>query len=388
MKKKILFISPGPNFNIHSQLFRSQYVELSSSFRGYIYTTSKGQEVVDIGSFQLFSMQFSNSMTNTIRFFIFCTWNAIKLLIKDERFDLVTTYDPLKTGLIGLVISRIHKAKFAPEVNGVYTSPAEWLDDIDSPLTKLKKIIYPKIMQFVLKRADGIRLLFRGQIDPLSNILKNKVVHNFHCFVPTEQFKNISEEKEVLFVGFPFKRKGVDILIDAFKEIASEFPEWKLKILGWFPNMGELSKAIDNHPQIYHHKPVNYEQMVEHIGKCAILVLPSRSEAMGRVLVEAMAAGKPRIGSWVDGIPTVIRDGIDGLLVEPESVPDLSEKLALLMSSSDLRKKLGSAGEKRVKKEFTKETYFKNLVNFYNCVLDLRMDCSTFSIDEPSVSTK
>jgi len=109
---------------------------------------------------------------------------------------------------------------------------------------------------------------------------------------------------------------------------------------------------------------------------------------MGRVLVEAMAAGKPRIGSWVDGIPTVIRDGIDGLLVEPESVPDLSEKLALLMSSSDLRKKLGSAGEKRVKKEFTKETYFKNLVNFYNCVLDLRMDCSTFSIDEPSVSTK
>lgn len=369
MKKKILSISPGPNYNIHSQLFHSQYIELSNSFRGYIYTTSSGKEVVDIGSFQLLTMPFSNSMTNTFRFFIFCTWNAIKLLIKNERFDLVTTYDPLKTGLIGLLISRIHKAKFAPEVNGVYTSPAEWLDVPDTLSKRLKKLFYPIIMRYVLKKADGIRLLFREQIAPFAEIVDGKTVHVFSCFVPTDGFRPIREDKEVLFVGFPFKRKGVDILITAFKKVASKYPEWKLKILGWFPDNRELDEAMGGHPQIYHHNPVKYSEMIDHIGSCAMLVLPSRSEAMGRVLVEAMAAGKPRIGANVDGIPTVIADGVDGFLFEPENANDLADKLDRLMGDGDLRARLGAAGRRRVALEFNEKIYVNNVGNFYTDIL-------------------
>jgi len=159
-------------------------------------------------------------------------------------------------------------------------------------------------------------------------------------------------------------------LIEAFKKIAPKYPDWKLKILGWFPDPTELNKAIGGHPQIYHHPPVHYPEMPEHIGTCAILVLPSRSEAMGRVLVEAMAAGKPRIGANVDGIPTVINDGIDGLLVKPEDVDGLASKLDMLMGNKELRKKLGEAGAKRVKQEFTEEAYINNVINFYKEVIE------------------
>ena len=72
------------------------------------------------------------------------------------------------------------------------------------------------------------------------------------------------------------------------------------------------------------------------------------------MLVEAMAAGKPRIGSNVDGIPTVINDGIDGLLVAPENVDDLANKLDMLMGNSDMRHELGKNGEIRAKKNFPK----------------------------------
>jgi glycosyltransferase involved in cell wall biosynthesis len=90
---------------------------------------------------------------------------------------------------------------------------------------------------------------------------------------------------------------------------------------------------------------------------------------MGRVLIETMAAGKPRIGSNVDGIPTVINNGVDGLLVESENIDDLANKLEMLMSNPDLRYKLGKAGEIRAKKEFTEDVYIKNLENFYNEIL-------------------
>lgn len=314
-------------------------------------------------------MKSDNTTSSKLKFWFFCIGNAMKLSKQGEKVDLVATYDPLTTGLIGFVLSRLLAAKYAPQVNGVYTSPAEWMDEPDNLSIKIKRFVYPIVMRFVLKKADGIKLLFSDQIDPFKHAVQGIMVKPFPCFVPTAQFKNTQEKKEVLFVGFPFRRKGVDILIKAFKKIAPKYPDWKLKILGWFHDPTDLNRAIAGHPQIYHHPPVHYPEMPKHIGSCAILVLPSRSEAMGRVLVEAMAAGKPRIGSNIDGIPTVINDGIDGLLFEPENVEDLTNKLNLLMSNPELRQKLGKAGEIRARKEFSEDIYIKNIDDFYNSVL-------------------
>jgi len=337
---------------------------------GYILTTSSVSEEISIHNFKYFSMKYRHAFLWNIKFVIFCIQNTISIMRKGNKINIVVTYDPLKTGLIGLIVSKIAGSKLAVEVNGVYTSPAKWMDEPDTVSTKLKRFVYPIIMRLVLKKADGIRLLFKNQIDPFRDVTQEKIIRAFPCFVPTDQFKNIEERKQVLFVGFPFKLKGVDILIEAFKKIAPKYPDWKLKILGWYPNPTELDEAIGGHQQIYHHPPVHYSEMPKHIGSCAILVLPSRSEAMGRVLVEAMAAGKPRIGSNIDGIPTVINDGVDGLLVEPENIDDLATKLDLLMGNVALRKKLGRAGEIRVKKKFTEEVYLNNIINFYNDIIN------------------
>jgi glycosyltransferase involved in cell wall biosynthesis len=288
------------------------------------------------------------------------------------KIDLVVTYDPLATGLTGMLCSLILKARFAPEVNGVYTSPYEYLENETSSSTKFKKFLYPEIEKLVLSRAHGIKILFPTQIIPFEKVLSGKVIRSFPCSINEKPFlaiNNTEENNEVLFVGFPFKRKGVDILIAAFKSIARKYPTWKLKILGWFPDMTDLNQAISDHPQIFHHKPVYPPEMPHHIGHCSILVLPSRSEAMGRVLVEAMAAGKPRIGANVDGIPTVINDGIDGLLFEKENTIDLAQKLELLILNPELRRKMGQSGRARVLKEFTREIYYNNLFNFYNEIL-------------------
>ena len=369
-KRTVLYINPGPAYWPHSPLFQDEFMELSRIFKGYIFTTSPRTETFPIGDFIYLSMKSRQRKVDRLKFIFFCIWNGIKILFREGKFDLVATYDPLMTGLIGLAVSRIHKSKCGLEVNGVYTSPAQWIDGPNNLEKRVKKVIYPIMMRFVLKHAEGIRLLFENQIDSFKNVVQKKVIHTFPPFVPTDRFKNLREEKEVFFSGIPFKLKGVDILIEAFKKIASKYPDWKLKILGWYPNPEELIDMIEGHPQIYHHKAVPYEEMAQHIGACAIFVLPSRSEAMGRVLVEAMAAGKPRIGSNVEGIPSVIHDGIDGLLFETENADDLAEKLDLLMGNEELRKKLGKAGEIRAKQEFAKSIYFENITNFYNEVLE------------------
>lgn len=90
---------------------------------------------------------------------------------------------------------------------------------------------------------------------------------------------------------------------------------------------------------------------------------------MGRVLIEAMACAKPRIGAAVGGIPGVISHGDDGLLVSPENVSELADALRLLMSDPGLRRRLGQNGLRRVQSEFSAPAYFGRLREFYEAVL-------------------
>ena len=368
--KNIIFISPGPTFRPRSESYQSKYRKLSKDFAGFIWTTSSKPQQLTIGNFEFKAMQSNYSLISNFKFLMFCLLNAIKVKKNGTQIHLVTTYDPLKTGLIGLMVARIIGAKFAPEVNGMYTSEIVWMDCQKQFQGKVKHLVYPLLMRCILSNADGIKLLFPNQIDIFRGITRTRIIRHFPDYVPTSRFANMGESKEVLFAGFPFKIKGVDLLIEAFKIIAPKYPDWKLKILGWFPNITELQNAIDGHSQIYHHPPVHYNEMPKHIGSCGVFVLPSRSEAMGRVLVEAMAAGKPRIGSNVDGIPTVINNGVDGLLVEPENVVDLANKLDLLMGDEELRKRMGEMGARRAREEFTEEKYVENLISFYKAIIE------------------
>ena len=113
-------------------------------------------------------------------------------------------------------------------------------------------------------------------------------------------------------------------------------------------------------------------ELAEWMSRCAIFALPSRTEAMGRVLIEAGAAAKCRLASRFGGIPTVIEDGVDGLLVEKENVDELSATLARLMQDAPLRCRLGDAARVRAGREFSGNAYLEHYVEFVSSVLARR----------------
>jgi glycosyltransferase involved in cell wall biosynthesis len=84
-----------------------------------------------------------------------------------------------------------------------------------------------------------------------------------------------------------------------------------------------------------------------------LFIMPSRSDAFGIAYLEAWAAGKPVIGANIGATPEVIRDNIDGLLVEFDNPKDIAEKVLKLLNSKKLRKKFGEAGKLRVIQNYT-----------------------------------
>ena len=369
--RRLLFILPGPLWEIRDTL-RKRMERLSQKYTGLIVTTMPEAGEHALGSFTLKALRYRRGakLWMNVKYILFGLGLALKARFGKDKWDLVVTYDPLRSGLIGLLVAAISGARFCPEVNGCYDSYANYLDDAPGPMLALKRRLYPMLVRFTLSRADGIKVLFPRQLEGFRDSIRAPVVESFFDYVDLEPFRDLGEEKVILFVGFPFRLKGVDLLIEAFKRLSPRHPDWSLKILGWFPDRRELDAAIGGHPRIFHHPPVYSRDMPGHMGRCGIFVLPSRTEAMGRVLLEAMASGKPRVGARVDGIPTVIEDGRDGLLFRAGDAADLEEKLDRLMGDADLRAALGRAGRVRAAEEFNAEAYFRKLLAFYGRVLE------------------
>jgi glycosyltransferase involved in cell wall biosynthesis len=180
-----------------------------------------------------------------------------------------------------------------------------------------------------------------------------------------ERFYRQAEEPFVLHVGHPFHLKGCDLLIAAFNSIHARFPAWRLVVIGH-----GLEEHIKVRPSWLEVLPgISHSAVADWMSRCSVFVLASRSEAMGRALVEAAAAGKPRIAARVDGTYTTIRHGIDGLLVPANDAEALATALSELLADRELRVRLGDAGHRRAFSDFGAERYVQELTSLTDSAL-------------------
>jgi glycosyltransferase involved in cell wall biosynthesis len=271
----------------------------------------------------------------------------------------VISVDPFKGGLLAQYVAKRAKGIFICEINGVYADRNNLGGTNIFWMRSLRLAIRRSMGAFVLSRAAAVRLLFAEQMKGFVRLPRRVLVRQFFDIAHIERFYAGVEEPIILAVGFPFLVKGFDILCRAFHSIASEHPGWKLVLIG-YGAPEQLRAAGLQHPQIEAHPGVLQPKLAEWMSRCAIFALPSRTEAMGRVLIEAGAAAKCRVASRVDGIPTVIEDGVDGLLVEKEDVGQLAATLARLINDVALRRRLGEAARARVQREFSGEVYVEH----------------------------
>jgi glycosyltransferase involved in cell wall biosynthesis len=154
----------------------------------------------------------------------------------------------------------------------------------------------------------------------------------------------------VVCTGRLHASKGQDVLINALALNPQAWGTNRVLFLGSGPRLEPLRQLARERGVADYCTfagAVSHAEVLSHMSRAKAVVVPSHSEAFGFVNVEALAVGTPVIASAVGGIPEVVRDGVDGLLVPPADPESLADALLKLLGNPSLREQFGRSGRQR-----------------------------------------
>jgi glycosyltransferase involved in cell wall biosynthesis len=204
-------------------------------------------------------------------------------------------------------------------------------------------------LRFVLQQIRKWRytkILSRAQaIIVHSEYVKNTICHPnvfvVRLAIDPSSYTGPSNERDknlILFVGRDYFRKGLPTLIKALPLVLKEIPDARVVVIGpEYPHSRLAAKLISRHLPVKFINGLPPEEIKKYFYQANLLVLPSEIEASGIVLLEAMAAGLPIVATRVGGIPEIIQDGINGILVERGDNRQLARSIIEVLRNKIIR---------------------------------------------------
>jgi glycosyltransferase involved in cell wall biosynthesis len=270
-----------------------------------------------------------------------------------KKYDVIFVWEPFQAGIAGYILKLLTGRKLIVMIPGEYIKSRP---DYLGISLKLYRLRVKALIPLMVKAADHLLLVAPNLLEGYSIDNKSSSFPNF-VSVGSLMPPNL-RRKYILFLGYPWRNKGVDLLIKAFKLISDEFPEYHLKVVGHCPDRSPYYKLAEGNNRIEFYKGTTHDEAMRLMSECTLFVLPSRSsEGMPRVLIEAMAMRIPLIASNVGGTPSYIKNGFNGLIFESENYRELADKIRFMLVNPDYAAKFVENGYNDFRQNFTEERY-------------------------------
>ena len=230
------------------------------------------------------------------------------------------------------------------------------------------RAIMPSAARWALGHADALRAVSGSSRRQLETWAPGRPVVTFPAWTDIDVFVQAGRGhrrrgSEVLYAGVLVPGKGVLDLLEAFGRLAPGIPEARLRLIGResHPEYADRLRAhvraagLEDRVAFVDHLP--QADLARYMARAAVLVLPSHSESLGRVVLEAMATGAPVVATRVGGLPEVVEDGVTGFLVPAGDVAALAERVAWVLRHPEAARDVGKRAAAFVCTRVSAESY-------------------------------
>lgn len=290
---------------------------------------------------------------------------GIKDAVRQVNPDVISVCDD---GLKGFFVPKILTNKIPIIYERHASVNLNFKRNKSSPISSIQGKLQYALMKYFANTFDKFIVLTNGNLKEWQgNNLQ--VIPNPLSFYPKACAS--LEANSVIAVGSHSYNKGYDLLLLAWKKVVNKYPDWKLEIYGKIDHDKtylQLAEKLGIQDRVEFFNPV--KDIHKKYLKSSIMVLPSRSEGFGMVLIEAMACGVPCVSfDCPHGPADIIEDDIDGFLVENENIEAFASKIMKLMKDQELRKRMGVTAREnaeRFRPEFVLKQWdelFKSLIH-------------------------
>ncbi len=308
---------------------------------------------------------------------IFKAYSLGKKLFKKYNYDLIDTQDPHITGLIGYLLKRKFKSKLEVHFHGDFWNNKFWIKE------SFKNRIYNILQKIIVKKVDAIRVVnIRIKNKLIKSGVKKNIIKTINTAVNEEVFiKNIdsckiqnkyNNKKILLFVGRFVKAKNLFFLLEVINKLKEKRNDFILLLIGEGEEKDKLNKFIqennlNNFVNILESK--THEELALYYNAAYLLLLLSTNESFGKVIIEAGFTNTPTLSSKSLGPQDIIKDNINGYLVEINNLDQTLNKLNYLLDNENLVKQVGKEAKNNFLLKYSqKETYKKVDELWYNIV--------------------
>ena len=295
--------------------------------------------------------------------------SRIKAVLEQETFDITHLHEPLMPMLCTTTL----RLSQTPTVGTFHASGGKPWYSFGTPVGKLLlKKWFHKLDGKIAVSKPAMEYVNKYFPDDYTIIPNGVDTGHFSPSVPPiEEFND--GKLNILFIGRLEKRKGMDYLLEAYRQVKPEFPNSRLIAVG--PGV-RLRKKYEKRVRQNNLKDVvfvgyaSYRDLPRYYKTADIVCCPAIGwESFGIVLLEAMATNTPVVASNIDGYNSVLTHGVEGLLVPPKNPEKLAQALISLMTDESLRQQMGAKGRLKAL-EYDWENIAQRVLNYYIGVLN------------------
>ena len=362
---KVLFVAPTKyKYPINEDL-KSKFVILSEICKPFIFAFSDKKKTTTVGNTNLIlNKKLNNRLLNYLKI-IYLFAFIVPKKIKQYQIDIVCLQDPVTSYFaIKSLKLRNSKVKIVLESHGDFIETIALEKKLLVP--SIYKILFKLFSSYSVKNADQIRSISSFTEEQVKaygyqgNFVRFPAWINLDKFLNAKVTRDSNNDFKIIFVGSVTDRKNPELIVKAISAIDGEI---SLEIIGPTPNKSYLNKLKESIHNSQHKENIlltpftALDELIKKYSNANLFILASKSEGLGRVVIEAQATACPVLVSSNTGAVDLIIDNETGYIFENDNLNDLRDKIKNIIDNQLYSVQVGVNGKSFVTQNHTIENF-------------------------------